>query len=147
MSSNEESADVSAAVRLYEQGYGCSQSVAVAYGPSVGLDEQTAAKVSAGFGGGMRMGGACGAVTGAFMIIGMKFGNASAEDVDAKKKTNRLVKELTKQFRERNGSVICKELLSKGLSAPEGEKGKSRKVCPKMVQDACEILEELLADQ
>ena len=141
-------ADIAATV--FSQGFSCSQAVLAAYAPECGLDRDTALKISAGFGGGMgRMGQTCGAVTGAYMAIGLKHGATSGQDQEAKKTTYRIVREFTEKFKARNGSVNCKELLGCDISTPEGFEEMKRKglhgtVCTKMVRDACEILDELL---
>lgn len=145
--------DASGAVQCFKDGYSCSQAVLGTYGPRFDLDPELAFRVSAGFGGGMRMGETCGAVTGAFMVIGLKYGNADGKGNQAKRakvKTYELVKEMTKRFKARNGSVVCKELLGWDISTPQGattaaEKGLFVSVCPKMVQDAGEILDQILA--
>jgi len=141
-------ADVAAAV--FSQGFACSQAVVAAYAPELGLDRDAALKVSAGFGGGMgRMGHTCGAVTGAYIVIGLKYGAVSGQDQDAKIKTYRLVREFTERFEARNGSVVCRDLLGCDISTPEGfdemkRKGLHGTVCVKAVRDACEILDEPL---
>ena len=91
----------------------------------------------------------CGAVTGAFMVIGLKYGKTEAEDDNAKKKTYGLVKEFCTKFKARNKSIICRELLGCDISTPEGMKYVKDnklvdKVCPKYVRDAAEIIEEIL---
>jgi len=115
-----------------------------------GVDIETALKIAAGFGAGMgRMGGTCGVLTGAFMVIGLKYGKTKAEDDQAKEKTYELVREFAKRFKSRNGTIVCNELLGCDLGTPEGmklakEKGAIGTLCPKFVQDAVEILEEML---
>ena len=138
-------------VDRFRTGFNCSQAVVVSYSEEFGVDIEVAAKMATGFGGGMRMGETCGAVTGAFMVLGLKCGNATAEDKEAKSATYKLVKDFTKRFKERNGSVLCKELLGFNLSTPAGmegaqEKGVFSSTCPKMVQEAVEILEEMLRE-
>jgi C_GCAxxG_C_C family probable redox protein len=116
----------------------------------LGLDEQTAFRVACGFGGGCaRLGLTCGAVTGAYMVIGLKYGKAKADDNDAKEKTYAFVQEFSKQFIERNKSLNCTELLGCDLGTPEGRtKAKEQNlivtICEKLVRDAAEILEEIL---
>jgi C_GCAxxG_C_C family probable redox protein len=110
-----------------------------------------ALKLACGFGGGMRMGETCGVVTAAFMVIGLKCGQTEANDTDAKLRTYKLVKEFAEEFRSRNGSIVCKELLGCDISTPEGMKtaqgkGLFNSVCPKMVEDAAEILDEMLGE-
>lgn len=146
------STKVQQAVERFRSGFNCSQVVLSAYGEEFGLSRETALRVACGFGGGMgRMGGTCGAVTGAFMVIGLKFGNTNPEDKAIKQKTYDLVREFANRFEQRNGSVLCRDLLSCDISTSEGykaakERGVFKSVCPKLVADAAEILEEMLAE-
>jgi C_GCAxxG_C_C family probable redox protein len=96
-----------------------------------------------------RMGATCGAVTGAFMVIGLKYGKARAEDEGARDKTYKVVREFVNRFQSHQGSIICKELFGYDLSNPqEGETAKEKglfdTLCPQLVRDATEILEEIL---
>lgn len=89
----------------------------------------------------------CGAVTGAYMAIGLKHGAASG-DREAKEKTYRLVREFAARFEAKNGSLVCRELLGCDISKPEGfekmkQLGLHEKVCTKLVRNACEILDEI----
>ena len=138
-----------AAVANFLKGYSCSQSVLSSFGLELGLDEETCFKLGAGFGGGMgRMGLICGAVTGAIMVIGMKYGHINTDDADAKMVTYELVNEFREEFEKRHGSIICKEILGCDISTPEGHEEFKRKnlieeLCPKLVRAAVEILEEI----
>ena len=138
-----------AAAAVFEQGVCCSQAVLAAYAAEYGLDRYIALKIAAGFGAGMgRMTQTCGAVTGAYMVLGLKYGAASG-DREAKERTYRAVREFAQRFKERNGALGCKELLGCDISKPE-EFAKMKSlglhvtVCSKMVHDACVILDELL---
>ena len=137
-------------VSCFKEGFSCSQAVFSTYAVGMGLNREIALKVSQAFGGGMgQMGEVCGAVTGAFMVIGLKYGRTRADDDEAKVKTYSLVKEFTEKFKARNGTIICRELLGCDIGTPEGERiAKEKKlfstVCPGFVQDAVEILEEIL---
>jgi len=137
------------AVERFNRGLNCSQAILSSYSEQFGMDCDKALKVATGFGGGMRMGETCGAVTGAFMVLGLKYGNAATEDKEAKAKTCEMVMEFTNRFKARNGSVICRELLGCDISTPRGrkeaeDKGLFSSVCPGLVQDSAEILEEML---
>lgn len=140
-----------AAAAVFAQGVCCSQAVLYAFAAEYGLDRDTALKVSAGFGGGMgRMADTCGAVTGAYMVLGLKYGAASG-DRAAKENTYRLVREFAERFKSKNGSLVCRDLLGCDISQPEGfEKMKSlglhEKVCTRLVREACEMLDEMLKD-
>ena len=141
---------VEQAVGNFEKGFNCSQSVCSAYAEQFGLDRQTALKVAAGFGGGMgRLAGTCGVVTGAFMIIGLKYGTVDAKDKEAKEKTYERVREFAKRFTDRHGSILCKELLDCDISTPEGlQSAREQKLfatrCSELVKGAAEILAEMV---
>jgi C_GCAxxG_C_C family probable redox protein len=114
------------------------------------MDRETALRVSAAFGGGMgRMGEVCGAVTGAFMVLGLKYGRTSLKDAKSHENTNRVVRDFVDKFRSINGSIVCRELLGCDLSTPDGvktfvEKNLRDTLCAKYVRDAAEIVEQLL---
>ena len=140
---------VEEASMLFSQGFNCSQSVLAVFCEELGIDKETALKISCGFGGGMRQGEVCGVVTGAFMVLGLKYGQNELNDIDAKKKTYDSVKNFSEKFKEINGSIICRQLLNCDLSVDEGmnyakENGLFNSVCPKLIKDAITILEELL---
>ena len=138
------------AVRKFRKGFNCSQAVLSVYAEEFGLCRETALKIACGFGGGMgRMALTCGAVTGAFMVIGLKYGNVDANEKEIKEKTYGLVREFARRFEKRNGSSICRELLGCDISEPEGlrsakENGLFTSVCPGLVREAVEILEEMM---
>ena len=142
---------VKQSVSCFKEGFNCAQAVFSAFAVEMGMDRDTALKVAQGFGGGMggQMGEVCGAVTGAFMVIGLKYGRTRVDDAQAKLKTYALVQEFARRFKERNGTILCRELLGCDLSTPEGQRTAIDKkvfsaVCPRFVQDAAEILEEIL---
>ena len=141
---------VKQSVLCFKEGFSCSQAVFATYAVDMGMDRETAFKIAQAFGGGMgHMGETCGAVTGAFMVIGLKYGRIRVDDDDAKRKTYTLVQEFTKKFKARNGIIVCRELLGCDIGTPEGERiAKEEKListlCPKFVRDAAEILEEIL---
>lgn len=143
------STKIEQAVERFNNGFNCSQAVLSSYSEQFGLDCDRAFKVATGFGGGMRMSETCGAVTGAFMVLGLKYGNTTAQDQQAKEKTYEMILEFTNRFKVRNGSVVCRELLGCDINTQEGRKKAQDKdlfstVCPEMVKNAAEILEEML---
>ena len=133
----------------FAEGFNCSQAVCSSY--AEGMDEATALKIASGFGGGMgRMADTCGAVTGAMMVLGLRFGGATP-DREAKERIYTKIREFADRFKARNGSLACKDLLRYDISTPEGyeidkERGLLTTTCPKFVRDAAEILEEMLAE-
>ena len=135
------------AVDCFNNGFNCAQAVLSAYCEEFGLDKNTALKLSCGFGAGMgRLQETCGAVSGAYILIGLMHGKCSREDDEAKEKTYALVREFSKRFTERNKTCNCREIL--GIDFINGDKQIARervqKLCPKMVKDAAEIIEEIL---
>jgi C_GCAxxG_C_C family probable redox protein len=139
-------------VKTHAEGFSCAQALLAVYGPELGMDRQTALKVAGGFGGGMgRMAGICGAVTGAFMIIGLVHSMTKKGDMQQKELSYEYIRKFAETFRERNRTLVCRELMGVDVSTPEGfaeakVKNIARTICPKYVRDAAEILEELLAD-
>ncbi len=133
--------------RFEETDFSCSQSVFSTLAPDLGMDEENALKIASAFGGGMsRHGEVCGAVTGALMSLGLEFGSASPDDEE---KIRIASQKLMHQFKERNGSLLCRELLGYHLIVPEErEKAKEssvfNKVCPLLVKDATELAVKIL---
>ncbi|KPJ48313.1 hypothetical protein AMJ40_07715 [candidate division TA06 bacterium DG_26] len=141
---------VDLAVARFKEGFSCSQAVLSTYGAQFGLDHETTLRLACAFGGGMgRMAMTCGAVTGAFMVIGLKHGRTRIHNEERRERTYELAREFTKRFISRNGSIICKDLLGCDISTPDGiriarEEGIIATLCPKLVQDAAEIVEGIL---
>jgi len=138
------------AISYFEGNCNCAQSVLSSYSTQYGLDREKALKIATGFGGGMgRFGRTCGAVTGAYMVIGLKYGMGIEEDVEAKEKTYQVIREFSKRFQELHGSELCKELLGCDINTSEGKEYYDQneffeKKCLQYVKNATEILEVLL---
>ncbi len=136
---------------LFEKGYNCSQSVFAAFCDETGLTNDTALKIASSFGGGMgRLREVCGAVTGMFMVVGMKYGYTDASDKRAKTEHYRLIQDLAKQFEKENGSIICRELLGISIKhdnpIPEtrNENYYKKRPCTEIVEQAARILDEYI---
>jgi C_GCAxxG_C_C family probable redox protein len=138
------------AADCFKAGFTCSSAVFSAFSDELGLDAETARKCSCGFGAGIsKTGNICGAVSGAILVIGLKYGKTKQGDDAATEKTRGLVREIIQKFRERHGSVNCTELLGYNLSNPdEYEKARVKKLfvtkCPELVRDAAAILEKIV---
>ncbi|MBC8061836.1 MAG: GNAT family N-acetyltransferase [Clostridiaceae bacterium] len=137
------------AALIFNQGFNCSQAVFSVFCEELGLGEEVALKISCGFGGGMCQGEVCGAVTGAVMALGLKYGQSKSEDTESKEKTYEVVKEFCDSFKAIHSSIICKDLLDFDLSKENGrkiarEKGLFTNKCPKAIKDAINILEQIL---
>jgi C_GCAxxG_C_C family probable redox protein len=136
------------AVNKFLEGYACSQAILSEYCDLFDLNHETALKLAAGFAGGMRMGGTCGAVTGSYMVLGLKFSDQNCEKAEGRKNAYKAVGEFTEKFEEINGSVNCKDLLDCDISTPEGmqvakEKHLFQTVCPKFIKASADILETM----
>ena len=131
----------------FEKEFSCSQSVFSILAPELGVSEEIALKIGSAFGGGIsRHGEVCGAVTGALMALGLKFGSAIPNEEE---KIREAGQELMRQFKETNGSLLCRELLGYHLIIPEErekakESGVFSQVCPLLVGNATELAEELM---
>ena len=131
----------------FGKGFYCSQALLSAYCAGTGLDERNALKISCGLGAGMgRTCQTCGAVTGAYLVIGLRHGSVSPADTEAVERTFSLIQEFDERFREKHGSVNCRDLLGVDLRyGDQDEAGeKVGAVCPQLVKDAAEILETIL---
>ncbi|NLU41417.1 MAG: C_GCAxxG_C_C family protein [Firmicutes bacterium] len=132
------------AVELFRKGFACSQSVLAAYSDLFGLDEKTALRISDGFGGGIaRRQDLCGAVSGAVMLLGLRYGRTRAEDTEAHERTFSYVNRLCDEFIRKYGSLNCGDIL--GCDWPTvRNRGLRDSVCTKCVRDASQIVERLL---
>lgn len=139
------------ALELFANNFNCSQAVLTAFASDFGLDEKLALMLGTQFGGGARNGEMCGAVSGALMVLGLKYGHFESENNEQKQRAYAVAAEYTKRFKELNGSIVCRDLLGYDLTKPEDsacikEKNLFRTVCPEMIRSAVEVLEGVLAD-
>jgi len=139
---------ITEALALFEKGCLCSQSILTAYGRDHGIERGTAMRLAAAFGGGMRLGETCGAVTGAFMILGLANCSEDCETKPERLRAYAAVEEFARRFRERHGPLACKDLLGCNIATAEGQRqaedqGLFHSICPGLIRDACEFLEQL----
>ena len=120
------------ALKLHGRGYNCAQAVLAACGDYTGLDEKSALAVSAGFGGGLRSGEVCGAISGAVMAIGMANPYNDCTDIAAKDKIALLAKECVAAGKEKFGCVRCENI--------KGDKSK----CPYYISEMTAIAVEII---
>ena len=137
------------AKELFKQGYNCSQAVLGVFCEELGLDFDTAMKIASSFGGGMgRMREVCGTVSGMLMAAGLAF---NTPDND-KGKQYKIVQELAQKFKDKNGSIICRELLQgieSSTSPTPSERTETyykKRPCIELVGDSVEIFEEYLKE-
>ncbi|WP_405294676.1 C-GCAxxG-C-C family protein [Methanobrevibacter sp.] len=133
---------VDLSVKLFEEGYVCSQAVFAAFSEDFGVKKEDALKIGSCFGSGMRKAEVCGACTGALMVLGLKYG----ED---KSKSNEVCEKFLDEFKNENGSYLCRDLLNCDISTEKGreyaiDNNLFSELCPKMVESASKIVEEIL---
>lgn len=134
------------AQELFKSGYNCSQAVLGVFCEDFGLDLETGLKISSSFGGGMgRMREVCGTVSGMFMVAGLAFSTQKN-----KAEQYKIVQELAKKFKDKNGSIICRELLAgiesstSPVPSERTDEYYKKRPCVELVADAVEIFENYL---
>ena len=129
------------ASEYYTNGHYCSQAVLGAFCEEYGFDKETAFKISCGLNSGARCAEICGAVTGAILVIGLKYGSS-------KEICNLKTEEFIRHFKENNESVVCCDLLGCDISTPEGKEYALSKnlfttQCLELVEKAAQLLVDL----
>lgn len=142
-----------AAYAWFLKGYNCSQSVVAAFAPQLGLTEEMALRLSAGFGAGIgRMREVCGAFCGVVTVLSMVY--ADPTDPKDKSRMYALVQKAAEQYRTRNGgSIICRELLAKAGAAPAGGTAAEdrtadyykKRPCPELCRLCADLCAEFIA--
>jgi C_GCAxxG_C_C family probable redox protein len=125
---------INQACQLFNQGFTCSQSIFCAFAPQLGLQEELALKIASPFGGGIAStGDLCGAVSGAVMVLGLRYGHTTPIEPNSKELTYQKVQEFLRLFLEQHHDTLCRQL-------------RDQKICPKIVEDCAEILTLLLKE-
>ncbi len=141
---------VQEALDKFRNGFNCSQAVFSANSEKLGISMNNSLRIASGFGAGMGgLQNTCGAVTGAFMLIGSKYCNL--DDGTSKQTIKQLVKDFNNQFIKKYDSINCLKLLGCDLNTDAGKAlfkdNKLREVkCEKYIEDACRIVEKMLDD-
>ncbi len=137
------------AASYFNKTFNCSQSVFVAFAAQNGMPEELALKLASPFGSGFaRQGEVCGAVTGALLALGLRYGT---ETPAGKGDIYRISQEFLRQFKARHGTLLCRGLIACDIATPEGyeqaaEKGVFRTICPDLVRDAVEFTQKLMEE-
>ena len=128
------------AEELFFEGYTCAQSVVLAFADLTGVDRAVLERLSAPFGGGMgRLREVCGAVSGMAMLLGL---SRQWDTLDKEEKEELYAKEreLAEKFREKAGSIVCRDLVA---AHPHGDTHNSMKpYCKSLVGLAASIVEK-----
>ncbi|MHA2273546.1 MAG: C-GCAxxG-C-C family protein [Candidatus Hodarchaeales archaeon] len=141
------SSNVDKANKMMQERKGhCAQSVLTAFGEQAGsgkVDYDALMKLASAFSGGIaHTGNVCGALTGALMALGLKYGGQDST------KSNEVANKLLDEFISLNKSIICRELINHDLITDEDVdqafKTGAFDNCPKFVEDAAKLLAKLL---
>ena len=140
---------VEKSANYFKNGFNCSQAVLATFASDFGLSEEMALKVATQFGGGARKGEMCGAVSGALMVLGLKYGHYHYNAPEEKGNEYKIAEDFMNRFIEKKGTVVCRELLGYDVSKPEDmvkikEMDLFHSTCPEMIRCATEIVEEML---
>ena len=139
------------AMQSFLDGYNCSQCMVLAFEDLLTIDVNTALKIASPFGGGMgRTRSVCGAVSGMYIVLGFFRGYDSPEDFEGKKRLYSEIQELAVQFKDKYGSIVCRDLL-KGIAHTDGAEPEKRtadyykkRPCAEQIEYAAYILNEFL---
>jgi len=141
---------INKAIESFRGDMNCSQSVLTAFAGSLNLDRETAMAVASGFGAGMgRLQGTCGAVTGAYMVIGVHNSRSYPDNSESKEHTYAMIQEFDRRFREIHQTTDCRTLLDCDLRTDEGQEKVqlnhlTEKVCEACIADAVNIVIDLI---
>jgi C_GCAxxG_C_C family probable redox protein len=136
------------ALQLFKEGANCAQAVLGSFRDITGLERDASIRVAASFGGGMKQALTCGAVTGALMVLGLKYGSADHTDMKEKARITAITRDFAARFRARHGTLSCLELLGIDISTKEGHdaaaaRGLFKTQCPLFISSAIEIIDEM----
>ena len=139
------------AVKYFNSGFNCAESVLLALSEVLNITNDCIPRIATGFGGGMRTGDICGAVSGAVMGLGLHYGRTTAEEKKKRNCTYAVVEEFVDQFRKIHGSIICRELLGVDVHTEEGrinyKKGNLHQKCENYCKTAFQITQTLLSPE
>lgn len=129
-------------IELFKEKCNCCQAIVLPYSKLFGIDREIALKMSSGFGGGIaRMGEICGAINGAVMVLGLKYGYTDSKDIEQKEKLNDIIREFVKKFKSSHKNIYCRTLLTE-------DEGVVHKIhsekCASIVGEVCDLLDKYL---
>ena len=132
------------------EGIDCAQVVVRYFADYLNIDKELITKFASPFTGGMYKGMACGAVTGAYIVLGVKYGHSKPNEGDKKVALVKKMFEFDSKFKEKQSSIVCEDILgdniAENLEKIEKENTMQKK-CPQAVNDAIDILEEMFAQE
>lgn len=141
-----------AAVNQFMEGYRCSQSVLAVFAEDFGMDRELARKISLPLAGGSGVGGECGAISGAYLVLGLKYGFAHPGDAEGAGIMMSKVDEFVEKFKSLHGQIDCPRLIGLDIFSDQGhrefvENNIKATTCARLVRDSVKILEEIIAER
>lgn len=135
----------------YCNNFNCTQAVFTTFATELGVDEELALKIATQFGGGARKGEMCGAVSGALMVLGLKYGHCHAQDMKEKSNAYQIAEDFMNRFIAKRGTVVCRELLGYDLSKPEDMKqikelNLFKTACPEIIRCVTEMVDQMISE-
>ena len=139
------------AVNYFSSGYNCCQSLVLAFADLLPANREMLSKIACSFGGGMgRLREVCGAVSGMGFVLGSMYGYDDPKDIKSKTEHYERIQEVSRRFEEKNGTIVCRELLGLNVKhdnptpAQRTDAYMKKRPCKELVGCAAEILEEYL---
>jgi C_GCAxxG_C_C family probable redox protein len=139
------------AVSIFNHNYNCCQAVIAVFAKELGISREVSLKLGSPFGGGACKGELCGAVSGGLMALGLKYGHYIEGDLETKQQMTILAKKFMERFEDKQDSIVCKHILGYDLTKEDErkiilEKGLFDTVCPRAVETAVLIIEDMLVE-
>ena len=139
------------AAEYFIKGYNCAQSVFIAFSDLTGMNIETAAKISSGFGGGM--GGlreVCGAFSGMVLVYNYIYGYNNPTDMVEKNRVYNDIQKLAEMFKNKTGNIICREILKSNIDISDMTESEKvycqKKPCAKLVISAAKVLDDFISE-
>lgn len=141
------------AIQHFYEGYNCTQSVVLAFEDLIPIKREQLLKMVSPFGGGMgRLREVCGSVSAMFFILGTLYGYNDPKAKDEKAEVYAKVQALAKAFEEKNGSIVCRELLGLDKKREEpipeerSEEYYKKRPCPEIIGMAAQIIDDFIKE-
>ena len=131
------------------RGQDCSQVVLSHFAEKLGMSAEEANRAAAAFGGGSGIGETCGAVVGAMIALGLRFGHTGPDDPARREEMMSKRAEFLQKWKDKRSFTECRDFLGHDISVPGEfekvlEEGTMFSLCPGLVADAIEILDEMI---
>jgi len=136
------------AIAVENKAYNCAQKVFGAFCEQYDVSTNQALRATSSLGGGLRAGESCGALVGALLVVGLKYGTADINEIEQRSLCDEKSRELSAKFKAMNKYITCRDILGMDTSVGDNrtkakEMGLFDDVCPKIIKNIIELLEEM----